>query len=140
MEKIVEQHEMLSLTGGGGEEEEEVTELRPSLEGVEKIIGYSFKDRALLEEAFRDHSEPVRIKKGLTSYERLEYMGDSVLNFVISAEHFREYPYLAQGMLTRLRAANVDTEKLARVAVQHGLHKFLRHQRPNLDAQVSKEI
>lgn len=126
MEKIAEQH--------GGEK------LRPSLEGVEKIIGYSFKERVLLEEAFRDPSDPVRIKKGLTSYERLEYVGDSVLNFVISTEHFREYPDLAQGMLTRLRAANVDTEKLARVAVQHGLHKFLRHNRPNLDAQIQEFV
>jgi dsRNA-specific ribonuclease len=44
---------------------------------------------------------------------------------------------LPPGPLTRLRAANVDKEKLARVAVDHGIHRFLRHKAPQLDGQVT---
>lgn len=117
--------------------DESVIELRPSLEAVETIIDYTFKDKLLLEQAFTDSSVAIGVDKGLKTYERLEYVGDAALNFVVSTKHFTEYPDLAPGKLTRLRAANVDTEKLARAAVHHGLYEFLYHRRPFLDHQVS---
>ncbi|XP_065867846.1 ribonuclease 3-like protein 3 [Euphorbia lathyris] len=106
----------------------------PSLEGVEEILGYKFENKKLLEEAFTDSSFP---EKGF-SYERLEYIGDSVLNLLFTKEHFFQYPDLSPGALTRLRAANVDTEKLARVAFKHGFHRFLRHNKPLLEDQIEK--
>lgn len=104
----------------------------PSLDEVEEIIGYNFRDRSLLAQAFTH----VSCRCLTSSYERLEYVGDSVLNLLISREDYFAYPDLQPGKLTRLRAANVDTEKLARVAVKHNLHKYLRHEKPLLDGQV----
>ncbi|CAI9782801.1 unnamed protein product [Fraxinus pennsylvanica] len=66
------------------------------------------------------------------SYERLEYVGDSVLNLMVAEEHYPSCPDLQPGDLTRLRAANVDTEKLARAALNQQLHKFLRYNKPIL--------
>ncbi|CAK9153603.1 unnamed protein product [Ilex paraguariensis] len=112
---------------------ESMTESPPSLEQVEEIIGYKFKDPSLLQQAFTHVSFT---EEECSSYERLEYMGDSVLNLLIAKEHYFLHPELPPGKLTRLRAANVDTEKLARVAVKHGLHKFVCHRKPLLDGQI----
>ncbi|XP_075672213.1 ribonuclease 3-like protein 3 [Castanea sativa] len=104
----------------------------PNLDEVEEILGYKFKDKSLLEEAFTDCS----FSGELPSYERLEYVGDAVLNLLITKEHYSLYPNLSPGPLTRLRAANVDTDKLARVAIRHGLHRYLRHKKPLLEQQI----
>ncbi|KAK9285317.1 hypothetical protein L1049_024508 [Liquidambar formosana] len=72
------------------------------------------------------------------SYERLEYVGDSVLSLLFAKEHYFLYPELPPGSLTRLRAVNVDTEKLARVALRHGLHRYLRHKKPLLEEQIQE--
>ncbi|XP_074355674.1 ribonuclease 3-like protein 3 [Apium graveolens] len=107
-----------------------------SFEKVEKIIEYSFRNKGLLEEAYTDHSY-----KGLkSSYERLEYIGDSILNCVMATQQFDMYPDLSPGELTQLRSANVCTEKLARVAARHGLYKFLRHDKPKLGAQIEEFV
>ena len=109
------------------------TESLPSLQEVEEIIGYNFNNPDLLEEAFTH----VSFREKCMSYERLEYVGDSVLNLLITKEQFFLYPNLPPGLLSPLRAANVDTEKLARVAVKHNLHKYLRHRLPVVGKQVS---
>ncbi|XP_027341669.1 ribonuclease 3-like protein 3 [Abrus precatorius] len=110
---------------------------KEGLEEVEAILGYEFKNKGLLEEAFT-HSTYVGEK--CFSYERLEYVGDAVLNLLVTKEHFSTYTDLAPGDLTLLRAANVDTEKLARVAIKHGLHRYLRHKKPRLQEKIQEFI
>nr|XP_011463248.1 PREDICTED: ribonuclease 3-like protein 3 [Fragaria vesca subsp. vesca] len=105
----------------------------PSLDEVEDIIRYKFKNKKLLEEAFTHASSMCGF-----SYERLEYVGDAVLGLLFCREHYSLYPNLAPGKLTRLRAANVDTEKLARVALRHNFHRYLRHKKPYLADQIQQ--
>lgn len=112
---------------GSPEEKKALTRLKE----MEKIIGYKFKEKLLLQQAFTHPSY-----QGSESYERLEYVGDSILNFLISKQQFFMYPNLPPGSLTALRAANVDTEKLARVAVKYNFHNYLRHENPLLSKQV----
>lgn len=107
------------------------TKALASLKEMEEIIGYNFKKKLLLQQAFTHPSY-----QGAESYERLEYVGDSILNFLISKQQFYMYPNLPPGSLTALRAANVDTEKLARVAVKYNFHKYMRHENPMLSKQV----
>lgn len=109
-------------------------EISQNVEEVQKIIGYDFNDRNLLRQAFTHPS----CHKDCISYERLEYVGDSVLNLMITKQQFFKYPNLPPGLLSPLRAANVDTEKLARAAVKHSFHKYLRHEKPILTRRVSK--
>lgn len=75
-------------------------------------LGYAFSDPALLGRALthRSHSS--------NHYERLEFLGDSVLSFAISTELYNRFPELAEGELTRLRASLVKQETLARLARQ----------------------
>ncbi|XP_071691870.1 ribonuclease 3-like protein 3 [Rutidosis leptorrhynchoides] len=107
----------------------------PSLAEVEEIIGYTFRNKDLLKNAFTDASYKAT---DCASFERLEYLGDSVLNHLIAKLHYLLYPEMAPGELTRLRAANVDTEALARVALKYNLHKYLRHRKPVLDGQIQE--
>ncbi|KAK3040432.1 hypothetical protein RJ639_028681 [Escallonia herrerae] len=133
METLVKQEERVIVPWDQKpslEEETESSEL--SLEEVEEIVGYKFRDKRMLQRALTHHS----YKESCDSYERLEFVGDSVLNLMITMEQYALYPELAPGKLTRLRAANVDTEKLARVAVKCDLHKYLRHRMPMLEWQI----
>ncbi|XP_048132185.1 ribonuclease 3-like protein 3 [Rhodamnia argentea] len=70
-------------------------------------------------------------------YETLEYDGDSVLNLLFAKELYFLHPDLALGSLTRLRAANVDTEKLAHVAIKLRLHRYVQHRKSVFEEQVS---
>ncbi|KAG6522028.1 hypothetical protein ZIOFF_019162 [Zingiber officinale] len=102
------------------------------VEAIERILGdYKFKDRLLLEEAFTHSSVD-----GQPSYQRLEFVGDAVLGLAVTKFVFLTNPTLDPGPLTLLRAANISTEKLARVAVRHGLYRFLRHNSATLDHLV----
>lgn len=78
-------------------------------------IEYTFADPTLLERALTHRSH------GANNYERLEFLGDSVLNLAISAELYDRFPDLSEGELTRLRASLVKKETLAERARSIGL-------------------
>ncbi|XP_076939292.1 ribonuclease 3-like protein 2 [Bidens hawaiensis] len=99
-----------------------VTDMQESIAAVESILRYRFNNKRLLEEALTHSS----CTDGL-SYQRLEFFGDAVLALAVSEFFFLLYPEVDAGVLSRLRAANISNEKLARVAVHHGLHKYIRH-------------
>ena len=75
-------------------------------------IGYPFSNPDLLRQALTHRSY------GASHNERLEFLGDSVLNCVIAAELFRLFPQLAEGELSRLRASLVNQQSLFEIA-QH---------------------
>ncbi|XAR56719.1 Ribonuclease III [Bertholletia excelsa] len=102
-----------------------------SVAAVERILDYRFKNKKLLEEALTHPSFPES-----ASYERLEFVGDAALGLAVSNFLFRNYPEIDQGQLTLLRSANVSTEKLARVAVRHGLYNYVRRNVAALDEKV----
>ncbi len=83
-------------------------------------LGHAFADRALLQTALTHRSF------GLPNNERLEFIGDGVLNCVIAIALFRRYPDLPEGDLSRLRANLVRQDALHRIAVSLRLGEFLR--------------
>ncbi|CAJ1971424.1 unnamed protein product [Sphenostylis stenocarpa] len=107
--------------------------MEESVHVTERILGYKFNNRKLLEEALTHSS----FTEGV-SYERLEFIGDPILSLAISNYLFLAYPHLHPGHLSLLRAANISTEKLARVAVRHGLYRFIRHSAPPLMDQIER--
>ncbi|XP_068658217.1 ribonuclease 3-like protein 3 [Aristolochia californica] len=119
----------------GAEAEEQQNPPFQHVAALEEILGYRFRDRDLLAEAMT-HPSYLLPEKSTVSYERLEFVGDAVLNCLMAREMFTSYPELAPGPLTKLRGVNVDTEKLARVAVKHQLHRYLRHKAPPLQGQI----
>ncbi len=91
----------------------------------EKRIGYSFAAPDLLEEAMRHASAPGH-DEGKRSYERLEFLGDAVLNLCVAREVFRMLPLAGEGVLTKARASIINNRNLAAVADRIGIDPELR--------------
>jgi ribonuclease-3 len=87
---------------------------------LEKALGYSFRQPELLRQALthRSHSSPHN--------ERLEFLGDSVLNCVVAALLYQRFQSLKEGELSRLRASLVRQESLAEIAAGLALGDALR--------------
>jgi len=86
---------------------------------LNNIIDYQFNKENLLQEALTHRSASAK------NNERLEFLGDSILNFVIAAELFNRYPKLPEGDLSRIRASLVKKEGLALIASDLNLGEFL---------------
>lgn len=91
-----------------------------SLEWSEARLGYRFGDPVLLDAALTHRSA------GRANYERLEFLGDSVLNFAVAVLVFRAYPEADEGDLSRYRASLVSGQSLAEAATGLGLGEQLR--------------
>lgn len=89
---------------------------------IEKIIHYCFKNKKLLVTAFT-HSSYAH-QYGEKSNERLEYLGDSILNFVIARELFNNYD-VEEGQLSKWRSKLVNTDSLSRIVEEQKLDNFL---------------
>ena len=111
---------------------------RPAgLDALEKRLGYRFSDRALLETALT-HSSWSNERRNAVHNERLECLGDAVLEICVSEELYARYPQEREGGLTRLRSRRVGEEKLAELAKRIGLGGCLRLGRGE-DAQGGRE-
>ena len=97
-----------------------------SIEQLEEKIGYCFKDKSLLKQAITHSSfaNEQKINKR-QHYERLEFLGDAVLEVVTSDFLFRKYPSLPEGDLTKKRAMLVCGSSLAFCAKDIELGKFI---------------
>jgi ribonuclease-3 len=88
-----------------------------SIDDLQHTLGFTFTHRGLLEEALT-HSSYLNEhpNEEVKDYERLEFLGDAVLDFVTGEMLFTRFPDLAEGELTRLRSALVRMESLAELA------------------------
>ena len=99
-----------------------------NLIALQQTLGVSFNDNSLLEQALV-HSSYINENPGLvqTSNERLEFLGDAVLGLIVAQKLYQDYPHLTEGEMTKLRAALVRRDTLARVAkgIRLGDHLYL---------------
>ena len=93
---------------------------------IKGIIGYWPKDLSLYKLALRHSSAyPFRKKKGERNNERLEYLGDAVIDLVVAEALFYRFPKEDEGYLTKLRSKLVSRNNLNRVADELGLPNML---------------
>ena len=94
---------------------------------LEERLGYSFRNRALLETALT-HSSYANENRasGIVCNERLEFLGDSVLGVTVADFLYRHFPDMPAGRMTRLRAELVCEQSLHRVALELHLGDYLR--------------
>jgi ribonuclease-3 len=90
------------------------------LQRLEQVLGYPFKDEDLLRLALTHRS------CGSRNNERLEFLGDSVLNHIVAQALFEQFPDAREGDLSRMRASLVQGETLAEVARELGLGEYLK--------------
>ena len=117
---------------------------------IEKAIGYSFKDPALLKTALTHTSYANEGKRRMQSNQRLEFLGDSVLGIVVADYLYETMAKLPEGELTRRRAALVCEPALAAFAaeIKLGHHLLLGHgeethggrQRPSILADAFEAL
>ena len=95
-----------------------------TLHALEGRLGYQFADRALLRRALA-HRSFVAETPGEESNERLEFLGDAVLGWVIADLVYHRFADLAEGALTDLRKSVVNANALAKVAAEIGIGDYL---------------
>ena len=117
--RIIESHRD-DVTGG------RVVPFGSELEPLERRLGYRFKDRGLLEHALTHRSRVHEdASGGVFDNESMEFLGDSILGFVIAAMLFREFPQHNEGQKSKLKASLVSSASLARLAEKLDLGDFL---------------
>jgi ribonuclease-3 len=94
--------------------------LKKPVSELARRLGHVYEDESLLELALTHRS------CGKRNNERLEFLGDSILNFIIAADLFDRFPSAKEGQLSRLRAAMVKGETLAEIARELDLGQYLR--------------
>lgn len=95
-----------------------------NLDTFQTLINYQFKNQLLLTEALT-HKSYLNENKSAKSYERLEFLGDSILEYWISDFLFRNFPDFPEGKLTNLRALSVCTQNLSLIAKKINLGQYL---------------
>ncbi len=93
------------------------------LGNVEKSIGYTFKNKELLKKALTHTS--YAYEHNVESNEKLEFLGDSILEFISSKHLYKEYPKLKEGEMTKVRATVVCEKSLYKIAKLHNFSDFL---------------
>ena len=93
------------------------------IEKVEKEIGYTFKQKELLKKALTHTS--YAYEKKVESNEKLEFLGDSILEFISSKYLYQNYPNLKEGEMTKVRATVVCEKSLHKIAQKHNFSDFL---------------
>lgn len=96
------------------------------IEEFEKSIGYSFNDKALIDVAFTHSSFTNEARIKTKSNERLEFLGDTILDMIVSEYLFKTYKEKPEGWLTRTRSRIVCTDSFAKASEKLDLTKYLR--------------
>lgn len=91
---------------------------------IEEVLDYKFKDEQVLKNALT-HSSYVNERSKLQNNERLEFLGDAVLELIVSFYLYKNHAHSSEGDLTKLRAKIVCTESLAMVSDTLNLGKFV---------------
>ncbi|XP_057378262.1 endoribonuclease Dicer-like [Daphnia carinata] len=120
------------------EQEHALMHLYTGLESFEKRLRYTFKNKALLVEALTHASYlPNRITN---CYQRLEFLGDAVLDYLVTRFYFDNPCQYSPAILTDLRSAVVNNETFAIIAVKNRFHLYLKHLSLSLNAILDRFI
>lgn len=98
--------------------------LHKRIQEAEAICGHTFSDKELVVSALT-HASAAEGKPVTASYERLEFLGDSVLGSLVAYRLYSQFPKLDEGGLTRLKIALVSGKTLAKVARSLGLSQLI---------------
>ncbi|XP_050060173.1 endoribonuclease Dcr-1 [Aphis gossypii] len=118
--------------------EGELTKLMDGFESFEQHLGYHFQDRSYLLQAMTHASYyPNRLTD---CYQRLEFLGDAVLDYLITRHLYEDKRQHSPGALTDLRSALVNNTIFASLAVRNGFHKYFKHLSPGLSEVICKFV
>jgi len=90
------------------------------------MVLLKLKNKKLLDEAFTHRSYLNEAKLKISSNERLEFLGDSILSFIVSSYLYAKYPDFDEGTLTNLRSLMVNTKSLSEIARELNMGQLLK--------------
>ncbi|KAJ7978287.1 Endoribonuclease Dicer-like [Quillaja saponaria] len=105
---------------------------------LESLLNYSFRDTSLLVEALTHGS--YMLPEIPRCYQRLEFLGDAVLDYLITLHLYNKYPGMSPGLLTDMRAASVNNDCYARSSIKAELHKHILHASQELHKHIIQTI
>ena len=108
-----------------------------AIQEVQKVLGYEFKDPSLFFEAMTHASH---IRADAVCYQRLEFLGDAVLDFQVIRYYYEKYYDAPPGAITLIKDASVNNGILGAISLKWGLQKFLNHYSPSLIGAISRAI
>jgi ribonuclease-3 len=108
-------------------------EERITLQEMTQRLGLTFRDLHLFQRALIHRSYVNEHPEVLQDNERLEFLGDAVLDFLVGAWLYHHFPEMAEGALTRMRAALVGNQQLAEFSRQIGLGSLILLGRGEID-------
>ncbi len=91
---------------------------------AQRILGHDFADQQLLQRALT-HPSAVEDRDPSSYYERLEFLGDSIVGFLVSEELYHRFPHMPEGGMTRIKVSVVAGSVLANVSAELGLAEAL---------------
>ncbi|XP_022732896.1 endoribonuclease Dicer homolog 2-like isoform X2 [Durio zibethinus] len=109
-----------------------------NVQHLESLLNYSFQDPSLLVEALTHGSYMLAEIPGC--YQRLEFLGDSVLDYLITLHLYNKYPGISPGLLTDLRSASVNNNCYALSVVKAGLHKYILQSSQKLYNHIAETV
>ncbi|XP_050208112.1 endoribonuclease Dicer homolog 2 isoform X2 [Mercurialis annua] len=105
---------------------------------LESLLKYSFKDPCLLVEALTHGS--YMLPEIPRCYQRLEFLGDAVLDYLITVHLYEKYPGMSPGLLTDMRSASVNNDCYGSSAVREGLYKYILHASQKLHKDIVSTV
>ncbi|KAJ0973480.1 hypothetical protein J5N97_021439 [Dioscorea zingiberensis] len=106
-----------------------------NIKALEKLLQYTFRNPSLLVEALTHAS--YQVPDIPSCYQRLEFLGDAVLDHLITAHLYKKYPGLTPGLLTDLRSAAANNDCYAHAAAKAGLNKHILQASPELHEHMT---
>ncbi|GLJ43003.1 hypothetical protein SUGI_0892520 [Cryptomeria japonica] len=108
-----------------------------NISNLEGLIGHKFLHKGLLLEAF---THPSYNEHNGGCYQRLEFLGDAVLDYIITSYLYSVYPDMGPGRLTDMRSMTVNNESFANVAVRKDLYTYLIQKSDSLSSAIDKYV
>ncbi|CAI9090837.1 OLC1v1025698C1 [Oldenlandia corymbosa var. corymbosa] len=105
---------------------------------LEALLNYKFRDASLLVEALTHGS--YMLPEIPRCYQRLEFLGDAVLDYLITTHLYFKHPALSPGLLTDLRSASVNNDCYSQSAIKAGLHKHILHASHELHRHIANAV
>ncbi len=108
------------------------------MKDIQSLIGYSFKSKELLDKALT-HTSYSHIHGG-ENYQRLEFLGDSIVDFLVAEELCKAYPQVDEGKLTKMRGAVVSATPLAQVVKERGYDSHIKLGFGDLSDKIRSDV
>lgn len=112
---------------------------KASIKKIEKVLGYTFKNKNLLVKSLTHPSFLLRSSDQINNNQRLEFLGDAVIQLALTEALYGKFPDAREGELTKMRSGYARGDYMAQIARKLKLHQYLLLKERDRDAGIGKK-